>query len=70
MMRLTILMAVFINTRRHKYYIVCHDGLDPVSSVCLDIACASEDNGACALACPLGYQGIRRNDGLAASRRE
>jgi ATP-binding cassette subfamily F protein uup len=29
----------------------------------MDVACACEDSGACALACPSGYQGIRRNDG-------
>jgi hypothetical protein len=29
----------------------------------MDVACASEDTGARAFACPSGYQGIRRNDG-------
>jgi hypothetical protein len=29
----------------------------------MDVACANEDTGSRAFACPSGYQGIRRNDG-------
>ena len=47
-----------------------------IQSSFLDVACASEDIGACALACPSGYQGTRalegihRNDGPTANRAE
>jgi len=30
----------------------------------LGVACASEDTGACALACPSGYQGIRAPESI------
>jgi hypothetical protein len=52
-------------TRLLRYCSIRHSGLDPEPrkySMILEVACGSEDTGMRVLACPSGYQGIRRSE--------